>query len=208
MIPRRRGAPSFHRRGGLLSNATPKAKGRSKGSLSFNQKQTLLLCIETLQVASDIDTSSNPKRKCYILLTVNTKQKSVKSWKLIYPTSLGIRHNPKISNPSNGPSTKNKYAIQNDDVSEVDLEILEKEVQELRENESKLRQELSRLINPLKDAAITDEEINELMNKHIKMLHEYNEAKDCAQIILGKIAETRGVTIKSIYPEYDIDMDD
>lgn len=49
--------------------------------------------------------------------------------------------------------------------------------------------------------------INELQ-QHIDMLHEYNEIKDVAQMVIGKLAEHRGTTTKELYPEFNLELDD
>ncbi|GJE89650.1 Swi5 domain-containing protein [Phanerochaete sordida] len=50
----------------------------------------------------------------------------------------------------------------------------------------------------------TDEDADEMVSKHIKLLHSYNEAKDAAQILVGRLAAHRGVTIRQIYHEYGL----
>ncbi|KAK7813650.1 hypothetical protein U0070_000700 [Myodes glareolus] len=46
------------------------------------------------------------------------------------------------------------------------------------------------------------------LEDHIALLHEYNDIKDVAQMLLGKLALTRGVTIKELYPDFDLDLSD
>lgn len=48
----------------------------------------------------------------------------------------------------------------------------------------------------------------EELEKHISLLHEYNEIKDAGQMLLGKLAVIRGVTTKQLYPEYDLELND
>ncbi|XP_052524907.1 DNA repair protein SWI5 homolog, partial [Tympanuchus pallidicinctus] len=48
----------------------------------------------------------------------------------------------------------------------------------------------------------------EELEKHISLLHEYNEIKDAGQMLLGKLAVIRGVTTKQLYPEYDLELSD
>jgi hypothetical protein len=42
----------------------------------------------------------------------------------------------------------------------------------------------------------------------VQGLHAYNEIKDMAQALLGRLAEMRGVTVSALYAELDIDFDD
>ncbi|KAG0204050.1 swi5-like zinc finger protein [Mortierella sp. GBA30] len=48
---------------------------------------------------------------------------------------------------------------------------------------------------------------SEIIDRHIKELHRYNEIKDVGQIILGKCAEIEGTTIKEQYGQYGLDLD-
>ncbi|KAG0306810.1 swi5-like zinc finger protein [Dissophora globulifera] len=48
----------------------------------------------------------------------------------------------------------------------------------------------------------------EIIDKHIKQLHRYNEVKDAGQIILGKVAELEGTTIKKQYEVFGLDSED
>ncbi|KAG0324922.1 swi5-like zinc finger protein [Dissophora globulifera] len=49
---------------------------------------------------------------------------------------------------------------------------------------------------------------SEIIDKHIKQLHRYNEVKDAGQIILGKVAELEGTTIKKQYEVFGLDSED
>ncbi|XP_071495773.1 DNA repair protein SWI5 homolog [Diadema antillarum] len=58
-----------------------------------------------------------------------------------------------------------------------------------------------------------DEEITRLQNEgckeeelqlHIKKMHEYNELKDMAQMLLGRIASLEGVTTRQLHEEMGI----
>ncbi|ETO31269.1 hypothetical protein RFI_05851 [Reticulomyxa filosa] len=47
-----------------------------------------------------------------------------------------------------------------------------------------------------------------LQKEWIEAMHQYNEMKDAAQILLGKLAEMRQTTNKSLYPEFDLELTD
>ncbi|KAI8599184.1 Swi5-domain-containing protein [Dissophora ornata] len=49
---------------------------------------------------------------------------------------------------------------------------------------------------------------SEIIDRHIKQLHRYNEIKDAGQIILGKCAELEGTTIKKQYEAFGLDLED
>ncbi|XP_075434692.1 DNA repair protein SWI5 homolog [Ascaphus truei] len=67
-----------------------------------------------------------------------------------------------------------------------------------------------------KDAAL-DDEIAQLeaegysleeLEAHISLLHQYNELKDAGQMLLGRLAELRGVTTKDLYAEFGMELED
>ncbi|ELA42421.1 uncharacterized protein VICG_00520 [Vittaforma corneae ATCC 50505] len=62
------------------------------------------------------------------------------------------------------------------------------------------------------NAAIANEldlqDVQKEMVSFIKKLNKYNQAKDIAQSLMGKIAELRGVTIKAIHDEMEISLND
>ncbi|NXF77977.1 SWI5 protein, partial [Sclerurus mexicanus] len=81
--------------------------------------------------------------------------------------------------------------------SEADLRC---EIEELRRKDLALDQEITQLLSE----GYSLEELE----KHISLLHEYNEIKDAGQMLLGKLAVIRGVTTKQLYPEYDLELSD
>jgi len=52
----------------------------------------------------------------------------------------------------------------------------------------------------------SDKEIEQLTKNHIDRLHRYNDVKDLAQAIIGRIAVIEGVTTKELYPRFDLDL--
>lgn len=54
----------------------------------------------------------------------------------------------------------------------------------------------------------SDTEISILHQKYMHRLHKYNELKDQAQALLGKLAQLTGSTTRDLYPQFDLDFDD
>ncbi|XP_058709980.1 DNA repair protein SWI5 homolog [Poecile atricapillus] len=79
-------------------------------------------------------------------------------------------------------------------------EVLRCEIEELKRKDLALDQEIAQLLSE----GYSLEELD----KHISLLHEYNEIKDAGQMLLGKLAVIRGVTTKQLYPEYDLELSD
>ncbi|KAI0290541.1 DNA repair protein [Multifurca ochricompacta] len=53
-----------------------------------------------------------------------------------------------------------------------------------------------------------EEDAQKIVSRHIKLLHRYNEAKDAAQIIIGKLAVQKKTTIRQIHEDYGLTDDD
>nr|XP_021137083.1 DNA repair protein SWI5 homolog [Columba livia] len=79
-------------------------------------------------------------------------------------------------------------------------EALRCEIEELKQKDLALDQEITQLLSE----GYSVEELE----KHISLLHEYNDIKDAGQMLLGKLAVIRGVTTKQLYPEYDLELSD
>jgi len=81
-------------------------------------------------------------------------------------------------------------------------------------SESELRLQLAE-VN--RQEAEVDSQIEELLKQgfkeeelklHMTQLHEYNEIKDVAQMVLGRIAINEGVTTKDLYERYQLSIND
>ncbi|XP_051039834.1 DNA repair protein SWI5 homolog [Phodopus roborovskii] len=83
---------------------------------------------------------------------------------------------------------------------EINEETLNSDIQKLKEKKEMLDKEISQLV---KEGYRVGE-----LEDHISLLHEYNDIKDVAQMLLGKLALTRGVTIKELYPDFGLDLSD
>lgn len=78
--------------------------------------------------------------------------------------------------------------------------------QEMEDKLEKLTKELKEVneeLAPLEEK-YTDEDVQD----YIDALHEYNEVKDAAQMLMGKLAELQGVTVKKIHEDYGVSPDD
>uniref|UniRef100_A0AC11EC74 Uncharacterized protein n=1 Tax=Ovis aries TaxID=9940 RepID=A0AC11EC74_SHEEP len=117
-------------------------------------------------------------------------------------SSLGFlcRIQPGLSKSCGGafrsprPSPKPGQA---DRASEDSLQL---NIQKLKEKKDMLDKEISQLLS---EGYSVDE-----LEDHISQLHEYNDIKDAAQMLLGRLAVIRGVTTKELYPEFGLDMND
>ncbi|KAL1288511.1 SWI5 [Ovibos moschatus] len=86
---------------------------------------------------------------------------------------------------------------QADRASEDSLQL---DIQKLKEKKDMLDKEISQLLS---EGYSVDE-----LEDHISQLHEYNDIKDAAQMLLGRLAVIRGVTTRELYPEFGLDMND
>ncbi|XP_051052002.1 DNA repair protein SWI5 homolog [Phodopus roborovskii] len=89
-------------------------------------------------------------------------------------------------------------SLEEDD--EISGETLNSDIQKLKEKKEMLDKEISQLV---KEGYRVGE-----LEDHISLLHEYNDIKDVAQMLLGKLALTQGVTIKELYPDFGLDLSD
>lgn len=55
---------------------------------------------------------------------------------------------------------------------------------------------------------IKDTEITLAHKTYMDRLHRYNEAKDMAQALMGKLAQLTGTTTRNLYPNFGLSFDD
>lgn len=77
------------------------------------------------------------------------------------------------------------------------MEYLQRQLDEVIVNQDEVNSKLKDPTNP--EATV---------KRHIKTLHEFNEIRDIAQGLIGLIAESRGVRVHDVYPEFGLDSDD
>ena len=46
------------------------------------------------------------------------------------------------------------------------------------------------------------------LQRHIEVLHHYNEVKDVGQMLLGKAAEVEGMTVSDMYEKFGLQFED
>ncbi|KAH7334341.1 DNA repair protein [Rhizoctonia solani] len=55
---------------------------------------------------------------------------------------------------------------------------------------------------------LDDEDPQKIVDRHIKLLHTYNESKDAAQVILGRMAAIKQTTVAKMHEDYDLPLQD
>ncbi|KAF5351367.1 hypothetical protein D9758_008050 [Tetrapyrgos nigripes] len=48
------------------------------------------------------------------------------------------------------------------------------------------------------------EDAEKIVQRHIKLLHQYNEAKDAAQVLIGRLAALKGSTVRQIHKDLEL----
>jgi len=54
----------------------------------------------------------------------------------------------------------------------------------------------------------TDQGISVAYKGYMETLHRYNEAKDVAQALIGRLAQLNGTTTKELYPNFNLSIED
>ncbi|KAJ2516290.1 swi5-like zinc finger protein [Coemansia sp. RSA 2049] len=83
---------------------------------------------------------------------------------------------------------------------------------ELEETIASLKQELEALDQKkselLLESSLSLDEARRMNEEHIDLLHRYNDIKDAGQILFGKLAELKGKTVKEVYMDYGVSLED
>lgn len=74
----------------------------------------------------------------------------------------------------------------------------------IKARETELQSEIDAIMKELPP----NTEIGDEIKDHIETLHVYNHYKDITQGLMGRIAEKRGVTTRSLYPEFGLELSD
>lgn len=86
--------------------------------------------------------------------------------------------------------------------TELDL----RKLKEIKAQSLQIRNEISRRKEEF--GFIKDSEITSSHKTYMDRLHRYNEAKDMAQALLGKLAQLTGTTTRNLYPNFGLSVDD
>ncbi|ORD99214.1 hypothetical protein A0H76_1218 [Hepatospora eriocheir] len=110
---------------------------------------------------------------------------------------------------------KNQRILNKDEICDFDLlnelNLLKKVGDERYElNECLEQSELQYLIHKNKQLKnkLQIYSVEESYKNYMEKLHEYNEIKDVLQSMIGKISELKGVTIKKINKELEVNFDE
>ncbi|WVO13651.1 hypothetical protein L204_101272 [Cryptococcus depauperatus] len=87
------------------------------------------------------------------------------------------------------PASRSTINVQNSILLEEKLQALQKEAQSLR-------------------ADLGDKDPNKIVQKHIELLHTYNEIKDGTQSLIGRYALMTNRTIKDVHEELELPLTD
>ncbi|KAJ5540568.1 hypothetical protein N7494_005644 [Penicillium frequentans] len=85
----------------------------------------------------------------------------------------------------------------------------EQRLKGLRKSIAQLEFELSQLEKEVaENKAELRNDPTETVQRHVRLLHEYNDIKDAAQGLMGLIADAKGVRVAKIHKEYGVDEKD
>ncbi|XP_029469490.1 DNA repair protein SWI5 homolog isoform X2 [Rhinatrema bivittatum] len=84
-------------------------------------------------------------------------------------------------------------------VGAISEETIRQEITDLKERDSTLSREAALLVAEGYNV--------EELDKHISLLHQYNDLRDTGQLLLGRLA-LRGVTTKDLYLEFEMELED
>ncbi|KAJ5539117.1 hypothetical protein N7513_007449 [Penicillium frequentans] len=85
----------------------------------------------------------------------------------------------------------------------------EQRLKGLRKSIAQLEFELSQLEKEVaENKAELRNDPTETVQRHVRLLHEYNDIKDAAQGLMGLIADAKGVRVAEIHKEYGVDEKD
>ncbi|XP_040081657.1 DNA repair protein SWI5 homolog [Oryx dammah] len=117
------------------------------------------------------------------------------------PRTPGLRRiQPGLSKSCGGAFRSPRPSPKPGQADRASKDSLQLDIQKLKEKKDMLDKEISQLLS---EGYSVDE-----LEDHISQLHEYNDIKDAAQMLLGRLAVIRGVTTKELYPEFGLDMND
>ncbi|XP_025113064.1 DNA repair protein SWI5 homolog isoform X1 [Pomacea canaliculata] len=122
-----------------------------------------------------------------------------------FPSSPVCRATGNVCYPIPRPSSSLSESVtQNSgNLTSAGPELVQSLAKEIKELEGQLA-EVENQIEELRQDGLEESELA----VHIEKLHEYNDIKDTAQMILGHIATLQGVRARDLYPQYGLELDD
>ncbi|CAG8478753.1 11059_t:CDS:2 [Ambispora leptoticha] len=130
-------------------------------------------------------------------MTNKLKEKSSNSLiQIPPPSSPSIKGTKRKQSPVDGSSADPKFLAEKEKLI-IEIEGLEKKLEELRAEAKKLNDSLGPEINAEKE-----------IQNHCRLLHEYNEIRDVGQMLFGKCAVYEGTTTKKMYEKFGVDLED
>jgi len=85
---------------------------------------------------------------------------------------------------------------------------LTEEEHELQRTINDMKEKMRAIDNDLAPHLQKERALKEQANKTISNLHEYNDMKDIAQALIGKLAEFEGVRTVDLYKNFGLDIND
>lgn len=76
----------------------------------------------------------------------------------------------------------------------------------LRTNITELREQIEGVNSEIEE--LSKDYSEDELQQYIDHLHEYNEVKDAAQLLMGRLAEVQGTTVAELYKQFDLSLDD
>lgn len=106
---------------------------------------------------------------------------------------------------------QNQYMMSTSTRPKLEKKIVFKREQLTHEEEQfkeQLKKELATLDAEMEELLLEKEKHDQQLQALIEDLHRYNDLKDTAQNIFGRLAELEGTTTKEMYKRYDLELED
>ncbi|KAI5296723.1 hypothetical protein KEM55_005703 [Ascosphaera atra] len=121
-------------------------------------------------------------------------------------SSVAAAEGPKPGIEGQCTTSSNQGQMSRDEKTICTLQAkLEKTASELEAVETSIA-EVQKQLSSISEEAAKDP--SAVVNRHIRLLHEYNEVKDTAQGLLNMIAEARGMRYVDVQREYGVSEND
>ncbi|KZZ94126.1 DNA repair protein Swi5/Sae3 [Ascosphaera apis ARSEF 7405] len=115
---------------------------------------------------------------------------------------------PRDAPKNNNPSAPTTVAADTPEPKLPELSKEEKAIEKIDRLSSELSSVEAQMVEARQELSTLSEEAAKdptaIVNRHIRLLHEYNEIKDVGQGLLGLIAESRGVRYVDVQKEFEV----